>query len=65
MDLEAKVAEVPSGVAGCSQTDVELVVSQLWVVSSSVPQLPLQIEDASRPEKEVSFSLRKSYINFQ
>lgn len=52
VDLEAKVAEVPSGVAGCSQTDVELVVSQLWVVSSSVPQLPLQIEDASRPEKE-------------
>lgn len=37
--------------AGCTQTDVELVVSQIWVVSSAVPQLPLQIEDASRPEK--------------
>ncbi|KAG5896035.1 hypothetical protein JTB14_011030 [Gonioctena quinquepunctata] len=51
VDLEAKVAEVPAGVAGCSQQDIELVASQLWVVSSSAPQLPLQIEDASRPEK--------------
>ncbi|XP_076262994.1 aspartyl-tRNA synthetase [Rhynchophorus ferrugineus] len=51
VDIEAQVAEVPSGVAGCTQTDVELVVSQIWVVSSSVPQLPLQIDDASRPEK--------------
>lgn len=51
MDIEAQVAEVPTGVAGCSQQDVELVASQVWVVSSAVSQLPLQIEDASRPEK--------------
>ncbi|XP_030752853.1 aspartate--tRNA ligase, cytoplasmic [Sitophilus oryzae] len=51
IDIEAKVAEVPSGVGGCTQNDVELIVSQIWIVSSSLPQLPLQIEDASRPEK--------------
>ncbi|CAH1179448.1 unnamed protein product [Phaedon cochleariae] len=51
IDVEARVAEVPAGVAGCSQQDVELVASQIWVVSLSAPQLPLQIEDASRPEK--------------
>ncbi|KAJ8944815.1 hypothetical protein NQ318_013151 [Aromia moschata] len=51
IDLEAKVAEAPSGVAGCTQREVELVASQVWVVSASIPQLPLQIEDASRPEK--------------
>lgn len=45
------MAEVPSAVASCSQSDVELVASELWVVSASLPQLPLQIEDASRPEK--------------
>nr|XP_023026329.1 aspartate--tRNA ligase, cytoplasmic [Leptinotarsa decemlineata] len=51
VDVESTVAEVSAGVAGCSQRDIELVASQLWVVSSSAPQLPLQIEDASRPEK--------------
>jgi len=51
VDVEAAVAEVSAGVAGCSQRDVELVVSQIWVVSAAAPQLPLQIEDASRPEK--------------
>lgn len=51
IDIEARVAEVPSAVASCSQSDVELVASELWVVSASLPQLPLQIEDASRPEK--------------
>ncbi|KAJ8979098.1 hypothetical protein NQ317_019627 [Molorchus minor] len=51
VDIEARVVEVPSGVAGCSQQEVELVASQIWVVSASVPQLPLQIEDACRPDK--------------
>lgn len=51
VDIEAKVAKVPTPVQGCSQGDVELVALQIWVVSASDPQLPLQIEDASRPEK--------------
>ncbi|XP_044268889.1 aspartate--tRNA ligase, cytoplasmic [Tribolium madens] len=51
IDVEAKVVEVPTAVAGCSQQDIELLASQIWVVSASAPQLPLQIEDASRPEK--------------
>lgn len=42
---------VENGVAGCTQQDVELVASQIWVVSAAATQLPLQIEDASRPEK--------------
>lgn len=56
LDVEAVVAEVPTPIAGCTQQDVELVASQVWVVSSSAPSLPLQIEDASRPEKnDVSY----------
>lgn len=46
-----KVQTVEAGVAGCTQQDVELVAAEIWVVSASSPQLPLQIEDASRPEK--------------
>jgi aspartyl/asparaginyl-tRNA synthetase len=51
IDVEAKVVEVATPVAGCSQQNVELLASQIWVVSASAPQLPLQIDDASRPEK--------------
>ncbi|XP_056649128.1 aspartate--tRNA ligase, cytoplasmic [Diorhabda carinulata] len=51
LDIEAKVSEVPNNIASCTQQDVELAVTQLWVVSMSAPQLPLQIDDASRPEK--------------
>lgn len=49
--MEAKIVQVDKRIAGCTQSEVELVVSQIWVVSTSAPQLPLQIEDASRPEK--------------
>lgn len=51
IDVEATVSQVTGSVAGCTQHDVELVASQIWVVSAAAPQLPLQIEDASRPEK--------------
>ena len=37
-----------SQVEGCTQKDVELHVDEMWVVSASEPQLPLQIEDAAR-----------------
>lgn len=51
VDVEANVSLVQGGVAGCTQGDVELLASEIWVVSIAAPQLPLQIEDASRPEK--------------
>ena len=48
MDVHAEVKKAPEKVDGCTQKDVELHVKQIWVVSSSEPQLPLQIEDATR-----------------
>ncbi|GLV32060.1 Aspartyl-tRNA synthetase [Carabus blaptoides fortunei] len=51
VDIEAEVVTVAQQIESCSQKDVELYVKQLWVVSASAPQLPLQIDDASRPEK--------------
>lgn len=51
IDIEAEVSTVPQKIESCTQQDVELNVKQIWVVSVSAPQLPLQIEDASRAEK--------------
>ena len=48
VDVEAVVEKVEEKIESCSQQDVELHVRQVWVVSASDPQLPLQIEDAGR-----------------
>lgn len=45
------MSEVSRSVVGCTQKDVELIGSEIWVISAAAPQLPLQIEDANRPEK--------------
>lgn len=51
LDIEAEVVTVQQKIESCTQQNVELSVNQIWVVSASAPVLPLQIEDASRPEK--------------
>merc|ERR1719320_587759 len=48
IDVEAVVKKVDEKIESCTQQDVELHVKQVWVVSASDPQLPLQIEDAAR-----------------
>merc|ERR1719369_1185773 len=48
VDVEAVVKKVDEKIESCTQQDVELHVKQVWVVSASDPQLPLQIEDAAR-----------------
>merc|ERR1711962_1220700 len=59
IDVEAVVTKVEEKIESCSQQDVELHVKQVWVVSASDPQLPLQIEDAGRrvtDDEEGSFA---------
>jgi len=51
VDIKGKVTRTPSKIESCSQQDVELHIEELWVVSQSTNQLPLLIEDASRPVK--------------
>lgn len=46
------VATVPKKIDSCTQSDVELCIKELWVVSSAKPQLPLLVEDAARPVNE-------------
>jgi len=48
VDVEAVVVKVGDKIEACTQQDVELHVTQVWVVSTSDTQLPLQIEDAGR-----------------
>ena len=63
IDVEGFVRGVPQKVDGATQQDVELHVTQLWVVSAAEPRLPLLIEDASRPvTEEVSFLSRVNIV---
>ncbi|XP_018799401.1 PREDICTED: aspartate--tRNA ligase, cytoplasmic [Bactrocera latifrons] len=50
IDVQAKVVSVPNKIESCTEQTVELCIEQLFVVSQAKPQLPLQIEDASRAE---------------
>ena len=52
VDVEAVVKKVSEKIEACTQQDVELHVTQVWVVSKSDTQLPLQIEDAGRKVTE-------------
>lgn len=46
------VKKTPSKVESCTQSDVELHVTQIFVISAAEPRLPILLEDAMRPETE-------------
>ncbi|XP_005187397.1 aspartate--tRNA ligase, cytoplasmic isoform X2 [Musca domestica] len=50
IDIEAVAVGVPTKIESCTEQSLELSIQQLFVVSQAKPQLPLQIEDASRPD---------------
>ncbi|KAB5577431.1 hypothetical protein PHYPO_G00209880 [Pangasianodon hypophthalmus] len=52
VDVEAVVQKVEQKIESCTQQDIELHVQRLFVVSQAEPRLPLQLEDAVRPEVE-------------
>lgn len=51
VDILVNVIAVPSKIEFCTEQNLELSVLEIYIVSASKSQLPLQIEDASRPEK--------------
>lgn len=60
--MHAKIITVSSKIESCTEQNLELSVLEVYVVSASKAQLPLQIEDASRPEKnDVRTLLVKGY----
>lgn len=52
VDVEGVVRKVDQKIESCSQQDVELHIERIFVISLAEPRLPLQLEDAVRPEGE-------------
>lgn len=52
VDVEGIVTAVDVPIASASQKDVEIHISKIFCISKSDPRLPLQIEDATRPEDD-------------
>lgn len=52
MDIRANLVAVSVKIESCTEQNLELQGLEIFVVSQAKPQLPLQIEDASRPEKK-------------
>lgn len=50
IDILAKPVSVPNRIESCTEQLLELCVEQIFVISQAKAQLPLQIEDAARPE---------------
>lgn len=54
VDMRVKVIGVQAQIESCTEHNLELSVLELYLVSPAKPQLPLQIEDAARPEHDES-----------
>ncbi|CAK8671483.1 aspartate--tRNA ligase, cytoplasmic-like [Clavelina lepadiformis] len=52
VDVCGVIKTVDQPIEACSQTNLEIHIRKIFVVSKAAPQLPLLIEDASRPELE-------------
>lgn len=63
VDVEAVVKRVPSKIESCTQKDVEIHIEKAFVISAAKPQLPLQIEDASRPVGEADENALNIKVN--
>lgn len=62
--MHVKIVPVNNKIESCTEQTLELSVLEIYVVSAAKPQLPLQIEDASRPEKsDVSSDLKNLNYN--
>lgn len=59
IDVFGLVKQSPVKIESCSQSDVELELSQLFVVSRSDARLAVQIEDLSRSEAEIVAEMEK------
>lgn len=63
VDVEGFIKASPQKIESCTQKDVELHVTKVFVVSAAEPRLPLQIEDASRPENENDLEGLNIHVN--
>lgn len=59
IDVYGLVKQAPVKIESCSQSDVELELSQIFVVSRSDSRLTVQLEDLSRSEAEIVAEMEK------
>uniref|UniRef100_A0A1I8EA34 Aspartate--tRNA ligase, cytoplasmic n=1 Tax=Wuchereria bancrofti TaxID=6293 RepID=A0A1I8EA34_WUCBA len=52
IDVRGVVKKVEQEITSCTQKEIEVHITQLFVVSTAEPRLPLQIEDAARIKEE-------------
>uniref|UniRef100_A0A183CAJ1 Aspartate--tRNA ligase, cytoplasmic n=1 Tax=Globodera pallida TaxID=36090 RepID=A0A183CAJ1_GLOPA len=52
VDVYGLVARTPQPVTACTQSDVEIKVRRFFIVSQAELRLPLQLEDAIRPDND-------------
>ncbi|XP_052872142.1 aspartate--tRNA ligase, cytoplasmic [Anopheles cruzii] len=63
VDLKARVIPVEQRIESCTEQTLELHGLELFLLSAAKAQLPLQIEDASRPEKSDDPEALKIRVN--
>lgn len=51
IDMYVNIVPVANKIESCTEQTLELSVLEVYLISAAKNQLPLQIEDASRPEK--------------
>lgn len=52
VDVQGSVQRTDQPITGCSVQDAEIHAIRVFIASASEPRLPLQIEDAARPQHE-------------
>ncbi|XP_055538254.1 aspartate--tRNA ligase, cytoplasmic [Wyeomyia smithii] len=63
VDIKSTVVPVANKIEACTEQNLELHVVEFYLVSSAKAQLPLQIEDAARPEKSEDPEALKIRVN--
>ena len=54
VDIYGEISVPEAPIESCTQQQVELQVEKLFCVSRSTPELPLQLEDAARPDADLA-----------
>jgi aspartyl-tRNA synthetase len=50
IDIFGEITKAPTPITSATQSDIEVTIQKIYVISASVPELPFQLEDASKTE---------------
>jgi aspartyl-tRNA synthetase len=63
VDITGEVKKPLEPVHSCSQQDVEIEITSVFVVSKAVPRLPIQLDEAGLPENDVRYPSQKARLD--